>query len=880
MDAALSSWNLGRLGANCILFTPWSVTQESSKASPAATSWHREQAHPRPSSEAWDVASGEQTCGRSGEEAKDGREKDDHRPAPRAWRRRARTNCGARFRQHSSSIVSSCVLPPPPNLSSSSITLVEQILPGLSSLLPVSTPISASPKNRIIPCLTVGMSSAESMASACKADTVAAAPSPNLLHQHAPLGSAAPESPLSLPEARIVARTSAMDAGQSQTTSFSTEQDGDLHTQPLAPSNQAFSLENSSRLIQEAHLSYVDSHKRDAEELDRVVRRAHVLRQNKGGCRKWEDSKLQEEATEELVEDELSKYVGKEAEARWRCKMPECTKLFKAQNFWRKHVQTRHPHWRESLQAEALSEKPETLVVESTPPPQYDEADIANERSSQGRASTSFLSLPPSIRIRIYSYVLTDADSKSTLVGIKRQLQLPCYKLTRPLDPTLTYSLAPQPKSSFTTSILRTNKQIYAEALAILYFDKIFCLHDVEGLLLLFLEQLSERSRSCIRTIRLPAVPLESAALNKRKARAFHWAITCAQIAKLNDTLQALEISGQEILDPGASKQLLHPLCKVKATKRLVHSDGVSPEAAKDEDLLFNDMLQDAAAFLKSNAKVREERTKAEAKERADRIAREKEELELRRAAWAAQLARKEKAEQLMNEKRIAELKERLEREEREVTALKEKAAAEIYEGNSSIVPHGTDWPEEREMRNEQLAARLKTQMDKLDAESSGEINAIASRIHELERPSMSQWMDWPKAATGDIDQDLTKVKGLDQFTKELAALEELEGEEYEIVRRSSDLAIDDDDALADWDVVSVQGGSSPTKEDGHDRDDEWEDAASTLVGNDRDDADESTTRRYSFTREWSRNILGVPLGYSIRYSSEVRPCSCSTEKE
>ncbi|KAF2494406.1 hypothetical protein BU16DRAFT_539701 [Lophium mytilinum] len=671
------------------------------------------------------------------------------------------------------------------------------------------------------------------MSSACKADTVAAAPQPALLHQHAT------ESPLSLPEARIEPSTSAIDADQSQSMHSPAEHDGEHHTQPLAPSDRGFSLEDSSRLIQEAQLSHADCHKRDGEELDRVVRRAYVLQQNKEGWRRKTESRQQEEMTEKPVEVEMSQYVHKEAEARWRCKLAECTKLFKARNFWTKHVENRHPEWREKVQAEELSQRLQKLAAESTPPPQYDQASLANECTSHGpsvRASSSFLSLPTFIRQRIYSYLLTDLDAQSTVVGIKRQLQLPCYKLTRPLNPTLSFSLTPQPKTPFTTAILRTSKTIYGEALAILYGDKTFHLHDVEGLLQLFLDQLSEPTRRCIRTIRLPAVPLDPGALSKRKARAFHWAITCAQIAKLNDTLQGLEISGHEILDPRASKQLVHPLCKIKATKRLVHSGCIWPEACSDEDLMFDDMLRDAAAFLKANAKVREEKTKAEAKERGERVTREKMELDLKRAAWAAQLAR-EKIQSLRHEKRITEIKEQIEKEEQKIIALKGKIATRTDEMDLSSVPQQIDWPEERELKNEQLAALLKSQMDKLNAESSESVNALAARIHQLERLSLSQWIEWPKAATGEIDQGLASVKGLDQFTKELAALEELEAEGYEVVRRDSDLVVDDN-ALTDWDVVSVRSGSSPKKEDGYGSDDEWEDTASTLVGNDHEDTD------------------------------------------
>lgn len=60
--------------------------------------------------------------------------------------------------------------------------------------------------------------------------------------------------------------------------------------------------------------------------------------------------KLGGKPVDEAVEDELTKYVKQEDEAKFRCKVPECTKLFKGQNFWRKHVEKRHTEWFEKLQ--------------------------------------------------------------------------------------------------------------------------------------------------------------------------------------------------------------------------------------------------------------------------------------------------------------------------------------------------------------------------------------------------------------------------------------------------------------------------------------------------------------------------------------------------
>ncbi|KAL6712115.1 hypothetical protein ACN47E_003158 [Coniothyrium glycines] len=60
--------------------------------------------------------------------------------------------------------------------------------------------------------------------------------------------------------------------------------------------------------------------------------------------------KLGGKPLDEAMEDELARYVKQEDESKWRCKVPECTKLFKGQHFWRKHVEKRHPEWLEKLE--------------------------------------------------------------------------------------------------------------------------------------------------------------------------------------------------------------------------------------------------------------------------------------------------------------------------------------------------------------------------------------------------------------------------------------------------------------------------------------------------------------------------------------------------
>lgn len=62
--------------------------------------------------------------------------------------------------------------------------------------------------------------------------------------------------------------------------------------------------------------------------------------------------KLGGRPVEEAVEEELAKFVKQEDEHKWRCKAPECTKLFKEEHFWKKHVEKRHGDFLEVIKQE------------------------------------------------------------------------------------------------------------------------------------------------------------------------------------------------------------------------------------------------------------------------------------------------------------------------------------------------------------------------------------------------------------------------------------------------------------------------------------------------------------------------------------------------
>lgn len=62
--------------------------------------------------------------------------------------------------------------------------------------------------------------------------------------------------------------------------------------------------------------------------------------------------KLGGKPVEDALNEELVKHVKQEDEHKWRCKVPDCTKLFKEDHFWKKHVEKRHVEWLDKLKEE------------------------------------------------------------------------------------------------------------------------------------------------------------------------------------------------------------------------------------------------------------------------------------------------------------------------------------------------------------------------------------------------------------------------------------------------------------------------------------------------------------------------------------------------
>jgi hypothetical protein len=62
--------------------------------------------------------------------------------------------------------------------------------------------------------------------------------------------------------------------------------------------------------------------------------------------------KLGGRLVEDAINEELANFVNQEDDHKYRCKVPDCVKLFKEEHFWKKHVEKRHKEWLDGMKQE------------------------------------------------------------------------------------------------------------------------------------------------------------------------------------------------------------------------------------------------------------------------------------------------------------------------------------------------------------------------------------------------------------------------------------------------------------------------------------------------------------------------------------------------
>ncbi|OAG12484.1 uncharacterized protein CC84DRAFT_124176 [Paraphaeosphaeria sporulosa] len=223
------------------------------------------------------------------------------------------------------------------------------------------------------------------------------------------------------------------------------------------------------------------------------------------------------------------------------------------------------------------------------------------------RKKSLLLSLPMELRLEIWRWTLSDPSVPDLVANIGRDKKyVRRDSATGTVIPRVKAWLEPGRNQSIGLGLLRTNKSIYEEALPLLYNAVRFAPTDHQGIFPLFLDSLSPYARSLIHHIKLH-VPRQIYDLDLFGAHPdslFHWAITCAQIAKLEGQLRDVEVEGlwfeSRFVNEKTKYSILFPLCKIK-TKKVFgpnNDDGMerlllhaSRELARKADLRRNQAL-------------------------------------------------------------------------------------------------------------------------------------------------------------------------------------------------------------------------------------------------------------------------------------------------
>ena len=205
----------------------------------------------------------------------------------------------------------------------------------------------------------------------------------------------------------------------------------------------------------------------------------------------------------------------------------------------------------------------------------------------------TFLSLPKELRLEIYEHAFS-ASSYPILVTIHRDHHCTRSRCnTAQAEPTVTLGYAKHPTISFPVALLRTNRQIYHEALPVTYRDIAF--FPAPGTGLFFFDRLSKFAQANIHRTRI-SLSGHLGSISTDSSR-FIWAVTCAQLACLPslDEVELLLSSPDDFTylsrhwDP---KRILKPLCLIRAKKVLVYDRiGRYTEEAKKREKQFRLLL-------------------------------------------------------------------------------------------------------------------------------------------------------------------------------------------------------------------------------------------------------------------------------------------------
>ncbi|OJJ75927.1 hypothetical protein ASPBRDRAFT_386750 [Aspergillus brasiliensis CBS 101740] len=167
------------------------------------------------------------------------------------------------------------------------------------------------------------------------------------------------------------------------------------------------------------------------------------------------------------------------------------------------------------------------------------------QKTTQNAPPFRLLSLPIELRLLIYAHVfsfppviVTASRSKLFLISSSSSSSSSSSdgRQISPDQDTIAstiYTYTPVPKGSIAISLLHTSKQIYFEALPVLY-DRVIFTHDLAELFLLsLLGRMSDYARDHVRCVRLQPRQIVWAGRSPATRERLAWMQLCARIAEL-----------------------------------------------------------------------------------------------------------------------------------------------------------------------------------------------------------------------------------------------------------------------------------------------------------------------------------------------------------
>ncbi|KAL4870930.1 hypothetical protein BDV12DRAFT_40436 [Aspergillus spectabilis] len=165
------------------------------------------------------------------------------------------------------------------------------------------------------------------------------------------------------------------------------------------------------------------------------------------------------------------------------------------------------------------------------------------------RRPPSFLSLPYEIRFMIYQYAFSYSSNWNEIIRITVDRDHRTHQpgvFFRPPSPQIKLKYTRNPALHLPVALLATSRQIYREALPVLFSGVTFGFASNPTSLTFLFDRFSERARESIRYLRLYPAPLYVG--NGPLGERLSWSVLCAQVSRL-PSLKRVDVDYNRVED-------------------------------------------------------------------------------------------------------------------------------------------------------------------------------------------------------------------------------------------------------------------------------------------------------------------------------------------